>query len=341
MANPLGIYEGVVWFVENEITYKRYIPPTIEIRTTKENNQYDVGDHLNLYLDRNAIGTIYLDNGYTYGEPIFLDISNLIPWVGRTRELSVDFCGNDGGIYYPASTTIIEEPSTLEENLHYLGNKLATALSERNLTSSYDEGLTTLIKRVKDLKPYSPPLDGTDNITNIDSDYELTTGNGYGGGYNQCGYLSDGFYNKNSDWELSLTLETSYWDGGFCLFLDPYGLQTCYKQSSWDCIFKNGQGDILQWIDGYIKSNTTQNYLSTTSIPYTRNATVNAKIKKEGSTFKYYEGNTLKGSYELPKLESAERVYIGVMTWGNSDSVNRFSNVSLTRVRTQQQSWEQ
>ena len=173
---------------------------------------------------------------------------------------------------------------------------------------------------------YSPVLDGREPAVTLVEGYEFSIGNGIAGGYHQVGYVGDGFANSG-DWELSMTLRTSNWDGGFSLFLEPYPLQECPSQSNkWDCIFANGQEDMLQWIDGYVKINKG-NGLTNTGIRYTRNATMSVKMVKEGTTFKYYENDDLKGTYVWSKLGTASRVYLGVSTWGGSGSVNTFADV--------------
>lgn len=183
---------------------------------------------------------------------------------------------------------------------------------------------------------YAPLFDGSEPIHNITEDRPLVCSNGVCGGYNQVGYLSDGWDNT-VDWELTATIRTSTWDGGISLFSHPFikeiDYPNCTESGPWDCIFKypktDGKG-IIQWVDGYLKYNDSS--LKSTPIGYTKNTTMNIKITKIGNVITYYENEALKGSWTWNDLNKRPKMYLGVCTWGNSGSVNTWSNVKVERI---------
>ena len=275
----------------------------------------------------NKILTIPQSGGHCYG--VVFDATSVIGVQG-TGTIGVTIYDN----YTPVTNTSItltgSDSSTRTATTNSQGYTTFTVTGTTGNTITYSityQGITKTCNVQYIDKLYLPSLDGTDPTTTIASGYDFTTGNGYGGNYGQCGYISDGFENVSS-WELTMTLQTSQWDGGFCLFLYPYELQTCSQSGKWDCIFNNTQQDILEWIDGAIKINNGG--LKATGMSYTRNTTMTVKITKtNNTTLSYYENGTLKGTYTWDKLGTASRVYLGTLTWGGSGSVNRFSNVEV------------
>lgn len=173
-------------------------------------------------------------------------------------------------------------------------------------------------------------LDGSEDVTNLIQGYETTIENNKYGGAKQVGYLSDGFDNTR-DWVVTMNYQRSKWDGGLSLFFNPYTSEDCQcgENNGWACIFKNGQEDILQWLDGYIKINKGSN-LSNTGIRYTwvNNEICNVKIVKKASTITYYENDALKGSYSFSNLANSPKFYIGFMTWSER-STNIISDITV------------
>ena len=276
----------------------------------------------------NKILNISQSGGHCYG--VVFDSTSSIGVQG-TATIGVTIYDN----YSPLSNVNLtlngSDSSTTTATTNSSGYATFTVTGTSGNTITYSltyQGVTKTCSVNYISKLYNPLLDGTEPTTTIATGYDFTTGNSYAGNYHQCGYISDGFDNSG-DWELTMTLQTSSWDGGFCLFLYPYPLQTCSQYNNkWDCIFKNTEKDILEWIDGYIKINN--NGVQSIGISYTRNTTMNVKITKtNGTTFSYYENDTLKGTYTWTKLGTAPRVYLGTLTWGGSGSVNRFSNVEV------------
>ena len=191
--------------------------------------------------------------------------------------------------------------------------------------------INTNFNKFNDNILYAPLLNGNESLESLISGYELTAIDGICGGYHQVGYVADGFDNSG-DWELSMTLKTSYWDGGFALLLNPYtssDFDGCTQSGKWDCIYNNTNRDMLQWIDGTIKINNGG--LQSIGISYTRDTTMSVKFIKNGTSLSYYENDNLKGTYNWDKLATAPRVYLGVFTWGSSNSVNTFSNVIVEK----------
>lgn len=194
-----------------------------------------------------------------------------------------------------------------------------------------NEGFSTTLTKIQELQTrYRPPLNGNDPTITLVNGYDFTAIDDYGGGYSQCGYLTDGF-NNHTDWELTMTLTTSQWDGGLCLFLNPYEEVDCNDQD-WNCIFKNDQKDIYQWIDGNIKTNQGSN-LTSTGISYTRDTTIPVKLVKNGDILKYYENNILKGETTNTNLTTKPKAYIGTLTWGNRESINKFTDVDARTIK--------
>lgn len=178
-------------------------------------------------------------------------------------------------------------------------------------------------------------LDGSEQVTNLIQGYETTIKDNKYGGAKQIGYLSDGFDNTR-DWVVRMNYQRSKWDGGLSLFFNPYTSEDCQcgEMYGWDCIFKNGREDVLQWIDGYIKINKGSN-LSPTGMSYTwvNNEMCNVAIVKKASTITYYENGTSKGSYSFSNLANSPKFYIGFMSWSER-STNMISDITVDYTNT-------
>lgn len=265
-----------------------------------------------------------------------IEYTELAQWEGTptitiTKDEDTENC-NLYGINETGTKPFID--TTLDSN-----NKLYLQLTNTTYYIEFDdsinpkknEGFSTTLTKIQELQTrYRPPLNGNDPTITLVNGYDFTAIDDYGGGYSQCGYLTDGF-NNHTDWELTMTLTTSQWDGGFCLFLNPYEEVTCNNQN-WDCIFKNNQKDIYQWIDGDIKTNQGSD-LTATGIFYTRNNTFPVKLIKNGNILRYYENNILKGETTNTNLTTKPKAYIGTLTWGNSGSVNKFTDVDARTIK--------
>lgn len=323
-------------FVDGEIPYYHFMPPIIYFNIHTETERYYGNEMIEIYYDNDLIQTYILSEFKGYGAIITFDGLKDILWTGDDGSLEIWVYGGNGSnddymINYK-TIQITQTTGSLLDSVQYLGKRLAYYLTMKGVNSDYSEGLISLINKVELTTGYSPPLDGTDNVNFISNGYEFTTGDGYGGGYHQCGYLSDGFLNTG-DWELTMTLQTSKWDGGFAMFTHPYTgeeLSECGERDKWNCIFNNGESDMIEFIDGNIKMNKPSGLSSVGN--YTRNSTQFVKFVKNNNQMKYYENDTLKSTFTWDKLATAKRIYLGCLTWGNSGSVNRFSDIILTRV---------
>lgn len=219
---------------------------------------------------------------------------------------------------------MVNDLTTLNGSLTELGEKLATNLTNKGVTASASDGLTTLANKVLQISSgggstiiYQPTLDGTENITTIATYTPTITNNTLTNG---CGYLTNG-WNNTIDWELTFDYYTTGDNNGYLII--PKGTtQRDYK-------------GIQQWycnqLNFYVNGTKPTGYITDAT---SCNEWISVKITKIGYVWTVYYNDVQKTQWDTESYASTVDSWTEMCIGLDKNSSSRYATIKNIVVKS-------